>query len=252
MTYFNNAFLTLNPIASRDTVEDGERVYRVKNKETYFPSVTSILDVATPKSLKTWMKNKSAAFQEKTLERTANIGTKIHEAIELDLKGLVPEITPDIEPAFNEWIKLKLLHDIKAEFTEIPVYSLKYGYAGTIDILGTYDSQPCIMDIKTGFVGVKAGWQMAAYLLACLELQMVKPQGLGMVAISVHRDGKVGQPFKYQHIDWCLDSFAAAFKIYKSFNFTQLHKDNWEYLHQDQFLMSEDYYRSNLGLEVKK
>lgn len=231
----------INPIQSRETAEDGERKYYIRGYEQPFYSVTTIIDVATPKSLKSWMKNNSAAKQDRVLKETADIGSRIHEAIELDLQNLVPEITDDIKQPFENWIKLK--HECKIEpiLTESHVYSPEFGYAGTIDILGTFKGKPCVMDIKTGFVSKKAGWQMAAYLYACIELNIVDPKDCGMVAISIHRDGSVGVPFVYEHIDWCLKSFCAAFEIFKDFNFKQMNDSNWSYLKNNSFKMLENY-----------
>ncbi len=93
------------------------------------------------------------------------------------------------------WRKLKEHHNIKAHAIELPVCSEKFRYGGTIDFIGSFDDKPCLLDLKTGRFGVKVGAQLAAYKFAYEE--MTSKTGLGMVGISIPREGYSAQPFVY-------------------------------------------------------
>lgn len=211
---------------------DGWRWYTHGNQlrpDDMFAGVTGILQVAVPEKLKNYFVNNSATKQEKTLQTTGDIGTAIHDLIERDLKG--EEITPpkELEKPFSRWQELKKEHNIKAKSLETMVCSQKYGFAGTFDGFGEYDGRPMMWDIKTGYVGVKAGWQMAAYRLAALEMNLIPPE-TGMVVFNIKRDGSVAKPLVYEHIDWALKSFVCTYEIWKSFNFYKLDRLKWPYL----------------------
>jgi hypothetical protein len=100
-----------------------------------------------------------------------------------------------------------------------------------LDILGDFDGHPVIMDLKTGYYSVKTGWQIAAYKQAYEEMQNGAAQGLGMVGISIKRDGSLAQPFVYTHWDYCWRAFLACFTVWKALYFRKLQRLNWVYLH---------------------
>ena len=196
----------------------------------FYVSVTTILEVAVPKKLTDYMKKNSAASQEKRLQETADIGSRIHKLIELDLKGeeVIPD--PDCAAAFDKWSTLRHEHNIEATETEQLVYS-ELGYAGTADIIGTFDDKPALMDIKTGWYGVKAGWQMAAYREAWMSLKNIEE--LGLVGIQIKRDGSTGKPFVYEHYDFCFNRFLDCLGIFKGLYYNQLAKMNWKFLNKE-------------------
>jgi len=220
------------PVLRRVEDVDGWRWYShgdILRAEDMYAGVTGILDIAVPASLKKYFVDNSKNKQEKRLTETGNIGSDIHTCVEIDLSGGKPDLTELTKPAFDQWLILKDKHKIKAFSTETMVYSPKYGFAGTYDIYGEFEGKPCVMDIKTGFFSVKAGWQMAAYRHAAIELGLI-PKDAGMVGIQVHRDGRIGQPFIFQHLDWCLKSFVSCFEVWKALYFTKLNKIEWPWL----------------------
>jgi len=226
------ALKTQPNVLSRVKDDDEFRWYSTSGRlepQNMYAGVTGILEVAVPQKLKKYFVNNSKGKQEKVLEQTGDIGTAIHKLVEDDLNGLQVTVSSELEPAFNQWLILKKKHDIKVIKTEQMVLSEKYGFAGTLDNLIEFEGQPMVGDIKTGFFGVKAGWQIAAYRLAALEMGLITPD-FGMVGISIHREGKPGVAFKYEHINWCLKSFVSCFEVWKSLNFTKLNKINWPWL----------------------
>lgn len=221
-------------VAERIDNGDLGREYRFKGIPGTFFSVTTVMDHIVPKQLKTWMQNNSANRQNKILKQTANIGSAIHEAIELDLQGLVPPLSEEIKGPFDQWLGLKDKHRIKAVYTEESVYNEFLGVAGSFDIIGEFEGQIALMDIKTGFFSKKAGWQMAAYKFMfeeLLRMQNGTKVDLGMVGLQIHRDGRVSQPFVFEHTRFCLQRFLACLETFKGLYFRELEKSEWKALH---------------------
>ena len=240
------------PLVERVDV-DGERWYRLPGETdpaNYFASVTNVLSVANAKPLVDYFKTTSSRKQTATLEQTANLGTKIHDLVERDLQG---ETIPEAELTFGEqdtiglrdwfkrWQKLKQEKQITATALEVPVVNIKYGYAGTLDILGTYMGQPAIFDVKSGFYGVKAGYQLAAYKQAFFDMIKAGPttpegvlgekaQGLRLVGLSLPWN-KIANCFVYEHEDFCWNRFLDALGLFRGLNYHRLDKMKWRYLH---------------------
>lgn len=189
--------------------------------------VSAVLDVAQHMRLKDWFKNNSKTYIESHSKKTADIGTAIHALIENDLRGVDQSIPQEYKEPFDEWLKLKEQYGISATATEQSVYSNRYGYAGTFDILGLFEDKLCVMDIKTGTYSIKTGWQLAAYKYAYEEQT---PGALGMVGLSVKRDGSPGKPFTYEHYEFCMTTFLSCLQIFKGLYYNKLKKMNWYFL----------------------
>lgn len=100
-----------------------------------------------------------------TFRDAGHYGTAIHtgarmlaEGRELDLSVLHPSLNhPLVE--FQQWmIDYRPLFDM----VESPMYSPKYRYAGTPDIVATIKRKLCVIDIKTGAYSM-AGVQTSGY-----------------------------------------------------------------------------------------
>lgn len=219
----------------RFTDVDGWRWY-AESEEHYqagdcYISVTQVLDHIVHHKLKSYFQKNSYNFQLKHKEKTANVGTAIHEAIEADLQGQTPTLTPETEKAFTAWKRFKKKYDIAAKYVELSVYHPTKRYAGTVDILGSFKPEnsdrlaTAVMDIKTGRFGIKTGWQLAAYYHALKELGYAPD---GMVGLSIKRTGEPGTPFVYQHIDSCYKAFLASLYTFKMLYYNKLAKMNWK------------------------
>lgn len=112
------------------------------------------------------------AEAERQKQEAADLGTQIHKWCEEYIRGNNPEMPEDDKVltgvnSFLEWMSQN-----KAKFleTEKVVYSKKYGYVGTLDIVAEIDGKLYLIDIKTGnglYSEVKM--QTAAYLMAEIE-----------------------------------------------------------------------------------
>lgn len=115
---------------------------------------------------------------QKELEKAGDIGTQIHKLIEWNLRremGQVVEAAPHVVQAaqwafskYQDWadeVKLKPL------YIEQTVYSDKYEFAGTMDLLAEVDGVVSLIDFKSGkAVYGEAHLQSVAYQEAFIEM----------------------------------------------------------------------------------
>lgn len=101
------------------------------------------------------------------LERKRRQGTLAHLVTEYDDLGILDEATvsPDLLPFLEAWRKFKADYSFEPQEIELPVYSSKYRYAGTLDRVGVLEGDQVLIDIKTSSqVDLMAvGPQTAAY-----------------------------------------------------------------------------------------
>jgi len=107
-------------------------------------------------------------------EEAANKGTLVHQWAEDFIKGRNPRIPNDDEQVRNGiQAFLKWVNDTDIEFieSELPVYSLKYEYAGILDLEAKINKKRVIVDFKTS-KGIynDMRYQVAAYQNAREEM----------------------------------------------------------------------------------
>lgn len=117
----------------------------------------------------------------------ANKGTAIHKAVELFENDDLDEdsLDDEIKPYLGAWIKFKLETDWRTAQTELQVHGI--GYAGIVDLVGSLNEEPAIIDLKSGSV-VSPWWglQLAAYVNA-IEIEVdLLPQ---RYALQLKNDG---------------------------------------------------------------
>ena len=200
-----------------------------QNPERWYASVTSVISIAVHERLKNYLSNTAPEVQKTRLEKSVVSGKMIHDSIQADLTGK-PWVASNalLVKVMGNWQALKTAHKITADQCEVSVYSPLWGFAGTIDVLGTYDGKPTILDIKTGFYNVKAGFQMGAYRAALSELTK---EERAMVGLGVKADGSDAKSFEYSHFDWCILTFHSLFQSWKGMYYSRLSARKWNYLH---------------------
>src|SRR3989338_1104747 len=104
----------------------------------WYPRVTSILNIkAKPALYRYYAELDSFAVAEEIMERSADEGTRVHEAIEAILVGKTPEYGDDIKPsieAFKTFLETSDM-EVDQEWVERRVVNLNDRYAGTIDAM---------------------------------------------------------------------------------------------------------------------
>jgi hypothetical protein len=123
----------------------------------------------------------------KELAKAGEIGSQVHELIEWTLKGELcydagpsPRISDKAQWAFMAWEDWRRAVKLKPIAVEQVIWSSKYGYAGTLDLLAEVEGVLTVVDWKTGkAVYGEAHLQNAAYRQAIREMGHGDPkQGL--------------------------------------------------------------------------
>jgi hypothetical protein len=93
----------------------------------------------------------------KALRKAGEIGSDLHSLIEWGLRGELcqkvgpsPVIGPEAQIAYASWQKWRQKVNLKPIWVERMVWSERYGYAGTADLLALVDGVETLLDWKTG------------------------------------------------------------------------------------------------------
>lgn len=126
------------------------------------PSVSEILHFIFPDKYKNVPKN--------ILNKKADYGTKVHEAIEkLEKDGQldIGQLNIYQKIAIDQYIKLKNTFDIKVLEQE-QIISYEYEYCGRFDMIAIVDGKKSLCDIKTtSILDIEyLSWQLSYYELA--------------------------------------------------------------------------------------
>jgi hypothetical protein len=142
--------LEFDPVAHRYSV-DGRTV----------PSVTQVIA-----PLYEWL-----SVPPHVLERKGRLGTAVHMATEFDDKGTLAEssVSDEVRGYLEAWRKFRRETKFLPTLIEHRVYNRERGYAGTIDRVGVFPSEPeavAVIDVKSGAQSDAHGVQIAGYGLA--------------------------------------------------------------------------------------
>jgi hypothetical protein len=136
----------------------------------WYPRVTKIVDIKSKPALYRYYAE-AANFSEASSQsqKSAEEGTKIHEAAEKMLVGEKSKADPAIAPALNafrEFLDSRRIQ-VVPEHVERRIIHPEERYAGTIDALATIDGKFGVLDIKTSQAIYRDyNLQTAAYLAA--------------------------------------------------------------------------------------
>jgi hypothetical protein len=123
-------------------------------------------------------------------------GSMAHDLINAILRGQEPVIPVRYSKTIESFYEWKEEHDLSLAKTEIMVYSLTHGYAGTFDCLGWNDNEVVVIDWKTGGIYPDSALQVAAYAIAWEEMT-----GERVTSGWVVRFGKDHSDFETRRVD---------------------------------------------------
>lgn len=152
------------------------RFYDFPNDPARYVSVTTFLNVINKPFLMTWAAKmeremlKLLAEQGKSLEEIlayleprqpyayslytedkAELGSKVHKAIDYTLKGLkLPKMNKQEKKVYDKWLEWWKAKKFELVGAERVVKSKEHGYAGTLDALVIEDKRGFVIDWKTG------------------------------------------------------------------------------------------------------
>jgi len=141
-----------------------------------YPSATTVLEIVRKPQLEIWRGMVGNREADRIMEDTASLGRETHERChavvvgnDTDFQVKDQRVEPLVD-AFTDWFRAAVKEVILAEE---PTWSLKYGYAGTPDlicILKGDQANPTVVDIKTtGAIWKDQALQLAAYQGALRE-----------------------------------------------------------------------------------
>ena len=175
---------------------NGYRHYKHPNiNNLSAPSVTSIIDMLPAPFLRTWnskitanaaveniqyvnefiLANKQEkaklwlkAAPERELAIAADMGTKVHEAIEQRIADPSAEYDQELQPYIEHFDKFCVEYEPEWLHVEKSVFSITHLYAGSFDAIARIRNKVTIVDFKTTRSGIsaKVALQLAAYARA--------------------------------------------------------------------------------------
>lgn len=166
-------------------------------EEGYY-SVTTILGVKHNKWLWEWKMKLGKEESEKIGKEAADKGTRVHKRLEKLLSGYNFKTTPkELKPyiqAFNNW-----LEEYRPDFMEpeVFVYSDKYGYAGTADLVCYMNDELWLIDFKTSkAIYDEYGLQVRAYGYAYEEMNKIDGLKVNTAILQLGLPTKKGWKFR--------------------------------------------------------
>ena len=120
-------------------------------------------------------------------KRTADLGTAIHDWIELYIKGKKPPMPEEeaITKGVNSFLEWKESHKVKFKASEEIIYSRKYDYCGSLDFEAEIDGKFYLGDFKTGnALYNEVLMQTAAYAHARSEESGIEYDGRYLLRIA--------------------------------------------------------------------
>lgn len=187
------------------TFDADSHTYRLNG--VTLPSVTTVIGGVWPE------------LYEWCTEFARDRGSKVHQAIDEDLRGTLVDWMLDAEVEGYVMAARRVLADLdlKVELFEERLYSSVYGYAGTLDVVGRRRSgrlqgSRVLLDWKCGEPGWACGLQTAAYDAALQERHGIfvdERIGVRLFPDATYRITT------YDDFDGDFADFTAALRVYR-------------------------------------
>ena len=194
---------------------DGRRLYACPDGNSV-ASVTTILDATKDKThLIAWRKRVGETKAKEITTEAAGVGTRMHKYLEDYIADWPKWPTPGSNPYAQQAHKMastireNVLESHVTEIwgSEVQLYHPKI-YAGTTDLVGTYDDKPAIMDFKQTNKPKKREWiddyfmQGAAYGLAHNALYETKIENIAIFMCSRDCEWQLFEVSAEEFPDW--------------------------------------------------
>lgn len=160
------------------------------------PRVSTIIGEMAKPGLHSWQKKVGFEEAERVVKAAARFGDRLHAACEQVHHGVIWQPGPDdadLAPhldAYQAWFAVEVA---SVELVEQPVYSLRLGYAGTLDVrLVLRDGRKMLCDAKSS-KSLNEGMrlQTIAYDLALEEMGLGRSDGRAIIHLPSNRPGIV-------------------------------------------------------------
>lgn len=217
--------------------KDNAHYYRDVNEDKFYVGATTILNVLSKPHLIPWAAKTAAQRIEDYLianavgrplipseicelvqegkeehnvqkEKAAELGTRVHDAIDEIIRGNKPKLKEDEKSGVNAFLDWQKKTDLKIVLPDTKVLSKQYKYGGSLDALGK-DKQGryVVVDFKTSnYFSEEYAYQVSAYHQALKETYGIECERA--IILKVH---KTKGDFKVKEIS----SLKKAFSIFK-------------------------------------
>ena len=173
---------------------DGKRHYVTPNGEKYI-SITTLLGHFTAKSIAAWRRKVGEAEANRISTESSNNGTKLHSSLELYLDGKDHTQLIETKEEQNQFDRIKNYldeHLTETWYQEVPLYSNRLKVAGKVDLIGTLDGVPTVIDFKTSRKKKKKEWiqnyfeQASFYAMSLYEMSGIEIKDI-CILITVNK-----------------------------------------------------------------
>ena len=187
------------------------RVYK-RSEGVYYPSVTTILQfMPKAKFFETWLKD-VGHNADLIMRKAGKEGTQVHEAAEKLIRGEELSWMDDYGNAkYSQlvWEMILKFYEFWTTYKPKPilceefVFSDKYKFAGTADLVVELDGETWLLDLKTSnSIHKSYDLQLAAYAKALEEVKDIKIDRTGIIWLKAHTRSKSKKKGVYQGKGW--------------------------------------------------
>lgn len=224
-----------------------QHFYQIGDDEKWLPGVTTVLSAAIPKpALLPWALNcmgenireffanhdgspidvealikESKDIYKKKSSEAADIGSRVHAAINAIIKGEKTEITDDIKAGVDGFLSWKESNHLTIELGDTRLGSKLYGYGGSLDMVAFDGDEAIIFDFKTTKkrkdrnhgIYPEAALQLSSYSVAFRETYGLNVKAVYGLWLDKEKGGF--KEVKVSNINACFEGFLAALKLYQ-------------------------------------
>lgn len=168
-------------------IDNNKRFYITPNGDHY-PSVTSILGATSDKSwLGAWKNRIGEEEANRITVEAAERGTAVHDYLErlydpnADISIISREVRKEKKSIYdlvNKVYKATRSNKMVVNAAEIALYHDELRYAGRVDVVGTWNGMPVILDYKTSLKIKRVEW-IRDYKLQCTSYAMAHNRMFG-------------------------------------------------------------------------
>jgi len=245
----------LKPLYEVKLIADGrQHFYQIGQDEKLYPGVTTVLSVINKPALVQWASNMACQnireylmdnaldkpltkdqvekaclegknIYKKKASEAADVGTRVHQAIDSIIKGEKKDIPEDIQPGVDGFLSWKASNSLKIELGDTKLGSKLFGYGGSLDFVGFEGNDAVIFDIKTtkkrkdrdhGAYD-EYGLQLAAYCQAFTETYGIPVKEA--YVLWLNKEKPEFKAVKVSNLSVCMEAFLAALKLHQTSKF---------------------------------
>ena len=225
--------------------------YQIGDDETWYPGSTTVLKVLDKPALIPWAAKcvsdniKEALFlrsgktgviniekedvetictegkniYKKKSSDAADIGTRVHRAIDAIIRGETPVLADDIKDGVQGFLDWKASHSLKIELGDTKIASKLFGYGGSLDMVAFDGNEAIIFDFKTTKkrkdrdhgIYDEAAYQLASYRQAFKETYGIPVKAV--YGLWLNKEKPEFKAVKIANPDICFEGFLACLKM---------------------------------------